>query len=74
MSATDRTTAIFEVGAVAHVNFRVRCELLGHGEEVYLVEEGDKGRTKVGFILVWCRAVLDPVSITGFVKSQYWIA
>lgn len=68
MSATDRTTASFEVGAVAHVNFRVRCESLGHGEEVYLVAEEDKGRTKVGVIA--CRAVLkaDPMSITGFVE------
>jgi hypothetical protein len=52
MSATDRTTASFEVGAVAHVNFRVRCESLGHGEEIYLVAEEDKGRTKVS--VVWC--------------------
>jgi hypothetical protein len=67
MSATDRTAA-FEVGAVAHVNFRVRCESLGHGEEVYLVAEEDKGRTKVGDIA--CRAPLDPMSITGFVESS----
>jgi hypothetical protein len=67
-AATDRT-ASFEVGAVAHVNFRVRCESLGHGEEVYLVAEEDKGRTKVGVVIV-CRAPLDPVSITGFVESS----
>ena len=24
-------------GCVAHVTFRVRCETLGHGEEVYLI-------------------------------------
>jgi L-amino acid N-acyltransferase YncA len=54
-SATDRTTASFEVGAVAHVNFRARCERLGHGEEVFLVAEEDKGRTKVG--VVSCRMV-----------------
>uniref|UniRef100_A0A7S2Y679 Alpha,alpha-trehalose-phosphate synthase (UDP-forming) n=1 Tax=Entomoneis paludosa TaxID=265537 RepID=A0A7S2Y679_9STRA len=41
MSATDRTTADFEVGAVAHVNFRVRCESLGYGEEVFLVAEDE---------------------------------
>mgnify|MGYP005847112131 CR=1 FL=1 len=42
MSATDRTDAHFEVG-VAHVSFRVRCETLGHGDEVFLVsEEGPK--------------------------------
>jgi hypothetical protein len=73
MSATDRTTASFEVGAAAHVNFRVRCESLGHGEEVYLVAEEDKGRTKVGAIA--CRAVMDPMSITGFVEisTEYWL-
>ena len=25
------------VGCVAHVTFRVRCETLGHGEEVFLI-------------------------------------
>ena len=39
MSATVRTAELVEVGAVAHVNFRVRCETLGHGEEVFLVAE-----------------------------------
>eukprot|EP00529_Nitzschia_sp_RCC80_P007412 CAMPEP_0113480238 /NCGR_PEP_ID=MMETSP0014_2-20120614/21768_1 /TAXON_ID=2857 /ORGANISM="Nitzschia sp." /LENGTH=1302 /DNA_ID=CAMNT_0000373653 /DNA_START=126 /DNA_END=4034 /DNA_ORIENTATION=+ /assembly_acc=CAM_ASM_000159 len=28
-------------GNVAHVNFRVRCEGLGYGEEVFLVQDGD---------------------------------
>jgi hypothetical protein len=28
-------------GSVAHVSFRVRCETLGHGEEVFLVKEDD---------------------------------
>jgi trehalose 6-phosphate synthase/phosphatase len=40
MSATDKT-ADFDVGAVAHVNFRVRGERLGHGEEVFLVAQDD---------------------------------
>lgn len=48
MSATDRTAADFEATAVAHVHFRVRCETLGHGEEVYLVPDGG-GMAKVGF-------------------------
>ena len=48
MSATDRTAADFEAAAVAHVHFRVRCETLGHGEEVYLVPDGG-GMAKVGF-------------------------
>ena len=46
MSATDKT-ADFEVGAVAHVNFRLRCENLSHGEEVFLVAESDQGQKKV---------------------------
>lgn len=49
MSATDRTAADFEAAAVAHVHFRVRCETLGHGEEVYLVPDGG-GMAKVGFL------------------------
>ena len=48
MSATDRTAVDFEAAAVAHVHFRVRCETLGHGEEVYLVPDGG-GTAKVGF-------------------------
>jgi len=49
MSASHKTDADFEVGAVAHVTFRVRCETLGHGEEVFLVAEGaDVGGPKVG--------------------------
>ena len=47
MSATDRTAADFESAAVAHVHFRVRCETLGHGEEVYLVPQGGNGSSKV---------------------------
>ena len=69
MSATDRTTASFEVGAVAHVNFRVRCESLGHGEEVYLVAEEDKGRTKVGVV---GRCALTDVN-HGLRRNQYWL-
>lgn len=46
MSATSKVTA--EAGALAHVNFRVRCETLGHGEAVYLVEESDPKMQKVG--------------------------
>ena len=48
MSATDRTDA-FEVG-IAHVNFRVRCETLGHGDEVFLVPDEGQGARKVGFL------------------------
>jgi hypothetical protein len=48
MSATDKT-ADFEVGAVAHVTFRVRCEKLGHGEEVFMVMDGDPTMQKVSF-------------------------
>jgi hypothetical protein len=45
MSTTNN--AEFEVGSVAHVTFRVRCESLGHGDEVFLVPSGDKGTNKV---------------------------
>jgi len=48
MSATDRTAADFETAAVAHVHFRVRCETLGHGEEVFLVPDSG-GMAKVRF-------------------------
>lgn len=48
MSATDRTDA-FEVG-IANVNFRVRCETLGHGDEVFLVSDEGQGARKVGFL------------------------
>lgn len=44
MSATDQTDAQFDVG-IAHVSFRVRCETLGHGDEVFLVSE-DGSRTR----------------------------
>jgi hypothetical protein len=72
MSATDRTTASFEVGAVAHVNFRVRCESLGHGEEVYLVAEEDKGRTKVGSS---CGVLHTGSDVNhGLRRNWYWIA
>ena len=55
MSATKQT-ADFEVGAVAHVNFRVRCETLGHGEEVFLVPEGNfANMQKVRLVLHGCR-------------------
>ena len=46
MTATDRADA-FEVG-VASVNFRVRCETLGHGDEVFLVSDEGQGGRKVG--------------------------
>jgi hypothetical protein len=37
-AAKPPTADFAQVGYVAHVNFRVRCEGLGHGEEVFLVE------------------------------------
>jgi hypothetical protein len=49
MSATSATSKVTnENGALAHVNFRVRSETLGHGEAVFLVEEGDASMQKVG--------------------------
>lgn len=47
MSATNKQAADFEAGAVAHVSFRVRCEKLGHGEEIFLVADGGGGSRKV---------------------------
>lgn len=45
MSATDKapppTTTDSGIGDVAHVNFRVRCNGLGYGEEVFLVAKDD---------------------------------
>ena len=44
-------------GNVAHVNFRVRCEGLGYGEEVFLVQDGDDKMQKVRLLpfcfLLW---------------------
>ena len=40
--------AIFsESGAVAQVNFRVRCETLSHGEAVVLIGSDDPNLTSV---------------------------
>jgi hypothetical protein len=42
MSASSQvTTPNNNSGAIAHVNFRVRCETLGYGEDVYLIEHAD---------------------------------
>ena len=47
MSASSKVSTAVESGAIAHVNFRVRCETLGHGEEVFLVPKDDDKRQKV---------------------------
>lgn len=49
MSATATTDADVEAGSVAHVTFRVRCETLGHGEEVFLIALDDPGRVRYYF-------------------------
>ena len=41
MSSQPASSALTESGFVAHVRFRVRCETLGHGEEVFLVAAPD---------------------------------
>jgi hypothetical protein len=46
MSATDKHNRL-EGGSTAHVNFRVRGEKLGHGEEVFLVQQDDAGMRKM---------------------------
>jgi hypothetical protein len=43
------TADFAQVGNVAHVNFRVRCEGLGHGEEVFLVEGTTSSTNKVRY-------------------------
>jgi hypothetical protein len=48
MSATIKTNAA-EGGALAHLNFRVRCETLGHGEGIFLVRSDDPHLTRVSF-------------------------
>ena len=45
MSATQH--AALDAGVVAHVSFKVRCEALSHGEEVFLVHQGDHGVSMV---------------------------
>jgi hypothetical protein len=47
MSASSKVPVAVQTGAIAHVNFRVRCETLGHGEEVFLAQELDTRRQKV---------------------------
>ena len=48
MSATIKTNAA-EGGALAHLNFRVRCETLGHGDGIFLVRSDDPHLTRVSF-------------------------
>lgn len=40
-----------EGGAIAHLNFRVRCETLGHGEGVFLIRSTDPHLTRVSYEL-----------------------
>jgi hypothetical protein len=47
MSASSKVPVAAQTGAIAHCNFRVRCETLGHGEDVFLVQEKDTKRQKV---------------------------
>ena len=46
MSATIKTNAA-EGGCIAHLNFHVRCETLGHGEGVFLVRSDDPHLARV---------------------------
>ena len=39
-------------GSAAHVSFRVRCETLGHGEEVFLAREDDVNLSNVSSLSV----------------------
>lgn len=55
MSATMKTNVSNE-GRIAHLNFRVRCESLGHGEAVFLVKKDDANLTRVGACCKICTA------------------
>ena len=52
-SITMNSPMIADSGALAHVTFRVRCETLGHGEEVFLVKEDDVNLGSVSFEVCW---------------------
>ena len=47
MSGAASLSTDLEGGSVANVTFRVRCEPLGHGEEVFLVPDEPQGMEKV---------------------------
>lgn len=55
---TGGTNAGAKSGSVAHVNFRVRCETLGYGEEIFLIQDGDDKMQKVSKMLVVAVAVV----------------
>lgn len=38
---------VVDSGSVAHVNFRVRCEYLGHGENIFLFRADDVNLSNV---------------------------
>lgn len=72
-AAKPPTADFAQVGNVAHVNFRVLCEGLGHGEEVFLVEVNgtttSTSASKVCFcflvtLLVCHRLAVDPYLYT----------
>lgn len=72
MSATDKTAAVSETGAVAHVDFRVRCESLGFGEEVYLVADDQfAGHHKVGKFH-WLESAGSTLSDWGLPEATRW--
>lgn len=48
------------VGSLAHVNFRVRCETLGHGEIVKLVRADDNEMAQVRETLLIARTLFYP--------------
>ena len=43
----NKASIFNESAAVAQVEFRVRCETLGHGEEVFLIRSDDPNLTSV---------------------------
>lgn len=47
-TSSTTTTSSNNTGIAAHVNFRVRCETLGHGEDVYLVRSQSDSKNTTG--------------------------
>ena len=75
MSATDKTTTDFGFGAVAYVNFRVRCEGFGYGEEIFLVaKDATSGHEKVrDMLLRRKKESLVPLEIMSMNRGKNWV-
>jgi len=70
MSATIKTNTA-EGGALAHLNFRVRCETLGHGEGVFLIRSDDPHLARVSFFVMTLPRTLSIVKILVFLMPLF---